>query len=87
VPSNQNDLLARILAVALSGLAALWASFATQDRFTGSQGSVLEERLNAVQRDIDRLPPEWLRRDIMRVSDKVDELEHRVEALEHHDHP
>jgi len=82
VPSNQNDLLARILAVSLSGLAALWATLATDDRFTGTQGSVLEERLNAVQRDLNRLPPEWVRRDVMRISDKVDELENRVDRLE-----
>ena len=82
MPSNQNDLLARILAVSLSGLAALWATLATDDRFTGTQGSVLEERLNAVQRDLNRLPPEWVRRDVMRISDKVDELENRVDRLE-----
>lgn len=82
MPSNQNDLLARILAVALSGLAALWATLSSDDRFTGTQGSVLEERLNAVQRDLNRLPPEWVRRDVMRISDKVDELEDRVEELE-----
>ena len=72
---NQNDLLARILAVLLSGLAAIWATFSTQDRFTGTEGEVLEERVNGIRRDLDRLPPDWLQRD-------VNELKRRVEALE-----
>jgi polyhydroxyalkanoate synthesis regulator phasin len=72
---NQNDLIARVLAVLLSGLAAVWASINSQDRFTGSDGKVLDAKIEGLRRDVDKLPPAWLQREI-------NELERRVAALE-----
>ena len=70
-----SDLLARILAVLLSGIAMVWGSWSSQDRFTGSEGKVLEERIRQLERRVDGLPPGYLLDDLEEIEDRLKELE------------
>ena len=72
---SESDLLARILAVLLSGLAMVWGSWNSQDRFTGSEGRVLEERIRQLERRVDGLPPNYLLDDIEEINERLKELE------------
>lgn len=72
---STNDLLARILAVVLSGIAMLWGSWNTQDRFTGSEGKVLEERVRQLEKRVDLLPPAYLLQEIQEINKRLDRLE------------
>ena len=70
-----NDLLARILAVLLSGIAMVWGSWNSQDRFTGSEGRVLQEKVRQLENRVDKLPPSHLLDDLRRIEDRLKELE------------
>ncbi len=70
-----NDLLARILAVLLSGIAMVWGSWNSQDRFTGSEGRVLQEKVRQLENRVDKLPPSHLLEDIEEINLRLKELE------------
>ena len=72
-----NDLLARILAVLLSGVAMVWGSWNSQDRFTGSEGRVLQEKVRQLENRVDKLPPEHLLEDIEEINLRLKELERK----------
>lgn len=72
---SESDLLARILAVLLSGIAMVWGSWNSQDRFTGSEGKVLEERVRQLERRVDNLPPSHLLDDLKEIESRLKELE------------
>lgn len=72
-----NDLLARILAVLLSGIAMVWGSWNSQDRFTGSEGRVLQEKVRQLENRVDKLPPEHLLEDIEEINLRLKELERK----------
>ena len=69
-----NDLLARILAVLLSGIAMVWGSWNSQDRFTGSEGKVLQEKVRQLEKRVDKLPPEHLLKEIRDIEDRLKEI-------------
>ena len=72
---GDKDLLARILAVIMAGVSALYASVASDDRFTGADGEVLTERVRRLERDVENLPPVWLREDIQEIKQRLRKLE------------
>lgn len=72
-----NDLLARILAVLLSGIAMVWGSWNSQDRFTGSEGRVLQEKVRQLENRVDKLPPSHLLEDIEEINLRLKELERK----------
>ena len=72
-----NDLLARILAVLLSGIAMVWGSWNSQERFTGSEGRVLQEKVRQLENRVDKLPPSHLLEDIEEINLRLKELERK----------
>ena len=68
------------LAVLLSGIAMVWGSWSSQDRFTGSEGKVLQERIRQLENRVDKLPPGYLLEELHELERKVEELERRAYA-------
>ena len=59
------------------------SSFFRADRYTGTQGTALEQKVNTNAADIkslkDGLPPKWLIDRIDRIETKLDRLLHKLE--------
>lgn len=49
-----------LVVLAMLGVNVGYTNVQTVDRFTGSQGAVLKERLNSFERRLEKLPPENL---------------------------
>ena len=78
-----NDMLARVLAVILTGVSMAYASFTSSDRFTGTQGAVHDQRLQHLEEQVRQLPPEWLRRDLVKIEQRLERIEGHMEMHRH----
>lgn len=80
-----NDMLARIGAVIGSCLVLIFSYLQSMDRFTGAEGEVLAVRVDRLERDVQGLPPEWLRRDLERIEQRLERIEAFIENELHAD--
>ena len=80
--SNQ---LTRVWAAILASifLSGGYTALSSSDRFTGSDGARLDERLKIVEHTYKNLPPQWLVKDVHNLSVDVEKLKSEVSRLKY----